>query len=94
MICKHELRCTNRDTCCEVCKHNPNAKLEDCFDDRGYIPACEHGYDDCIHDPARTLSEYDTCSWVREHFDKEVLIQMVKEGCFCEGGLNYDDECK
>lgn len=94
MICNHELRCTNKDIKCGVCKHNPNAKLADCFHDRGYVPTCEYGYDDCIHDPARMLSEYDSCSWTRKIFTEEELTKMVKEGCSCEDGLDYDDECK
>lgn len=94
MICKYELRCTNKDRNCGICKHNPNAKLRNCFNDRGFIPACEHGYDDCIHDPAGMLAEYDNSSWLKNRFTKEELIQMVEEGCHCEDGCEYDDECK
>lgn len=100
MICKHELKCTNKDIHCGTCLHNPNAKLEDYFsdihehDDGGYVSACEHGYNDCIHDPAMLLSDYDNYPWMQKTFSKEKLIQMVKEGCHCENGCDYDDECK
>lgn len=55
MICKNELRCVMKNRHCSKCKHNPNAELEDCFIDRGYVPSCKHQHEDCIHDPARLL---------------------------------------
>ncbi|WP_291566877.1 MULTISPECIES: hypothetical protein [unclassified Clostridium] len=57
MSCKYELRCTMKDRHCKECKHNPKAELQDYFRDRGYVPSCPHGYDDCIHDPAKCGKE-------------------------------------
>lgn len=94
MICKNESRCTMKDRYCGVCKHNPNAELQDYFRDRGYIPVCEHGYDDCIHDPARKLYEYHNCSWTRQRYSLEELEKEVKNGCHCDDGDCYDDEDK
>lgn len=89
MNCKHKERCINNswNNKCRACKHNPNAKLEDFFKDRGYVPICNHGFDDCIHDPARKLYEYDKgCSWTRNKYTREELIIEVNNGC------RYDDE--
>lgn len=95
MICKNELRCTMKDRYCHVCKHNPNAKLEDHFNDRGYIPVCSHGYGDCIHDPARRLYEYHNGdSWIIRRYSLEELEEDVKLGCHCGDGSCYDDEDK
>lgn len=95
MACKNELMCTNKDRYCSKCSHNPNATLEDYFYDRGYIPACGHGYDDCIHDPARRVYEYHNGnSWVRDLYTLDKLEEALREGCCCEGGEYYDDEDK
>lgn len=50
-ICKDELRCSMSGWYCNECRRNPNAKLKDYFHDRGYIPSCKYGNDDCILDP-------------------------------------------
>ena len=95
MICKNELRCLMKDICCHECIHNPNAELEDCFIDRGYIPACKHRYGDCIHDPARLLYKYHNNSWYRERFSLEEIEEEIKNGCYdCDDGECYDDEDK
>lgn len=94
--CKNKLRCKkyNNSRFCEVCVHNAKAKLKDNFIDRGYIPACKYGYDDCIHDPALLLYDYDDCAWTKKNYTKEQLIKEIEEGCSCEDGCNYDDEDK
>ena len=96
MICKNELRCTMKDVHCGECRENPKAELKSYFHDRGYIPTCLYGYDDCIHDPAYVLNEYDNghCSWVRERYTRNTLLKAVEEGCNCDNGCDYDDEDK
>lgn len=96
MNCKYKLRCTMKDRYCKECKHNPKAELQDYFRDRGYVPVCRHGFDDCIHDPARRLYEYDEGdSWVREIYTREELIAQVENGCkYYDEEDCYDDEDK
>lgn len=95
-VCKYAPRCKQKGRHCEECKHNPNAKLQDYFHDRGYIPVCYHEYDDCIHDPAKDLYEYDKGdnSWIRERYTREEFALEVKRGCYCESGMHYDNEDK
>lgn len=98
MKCKHKERCVNngRSYKCRVCKHNPDSELEDLFNDRGYIPTCDNGFYDCIHDPARRLYEYDKGdSWVRSRYTREELVNDVNNGCgYCSEEDCYDDEDK
>lgn len=96
MECKNKLRCIKygHSKFCETCIHNPDAKLIDNFIDRGYIPTCEHGYDDCTHDPALLLYNYDNCIWTKKYYTKEQLLKEIENGCRCEDGYNYDNEDK
>lgn len=52
-----KLRCIMNDYKCNICKRNPDAELQDCFVDRGYMPTCKYGYDDCVCDPAYLKNE-------------------------------------
>ena len=78
MECKYKLRCTMEGRYCNQCSRNANAKLKDYFYDRGYIPTCRYGYDDCILDPA--------------YLEKEGYEGGNCDGC--EDGNWYDDEDK
>jgi len=95
MECRISARCSNLGRCCYKCRHNPDAVLENFFDDRGYIPVCGWGHDDCIYDPARILYEYEKGDpWVRKAYTKDGLEEMVEAGCLCEDMCYYDDEDK
>lgn len=56
-----KLRCTSEGHMCNTCKRNPKAELPDHFHDRGYIPTCKYGYDDCVLDPAYLKDENSNC---------------------------------
>lgn len=94
--CQHKERCTMYSWRCEYCKRNKNAVLEDCFEDRGYVPSCTHGYADCIHDPAYLIY----CSEKGYHKKlSSIRLQQLKtkieEGCNCGKNVPmYDDEDK
>lgn len=94
--CKYEERCTMYSWRCKYCKRNKNAVLEDCFEDRGYIPSCVHGYTDCICDPAYLI--YCSEKGYHDKLSKSRLKKLQKEieqGCNCgDDAPDYDDEDK
>lgn len=93
--CLHNPNAKLEDYFSNVCEYDNEEYASACeHDDEEYASVCEHGYNDCIRNPAIILSDYDNNSWIQKLFSKEELINMVKEGCHCKNGCDYDDECK
>lgn len=78
MSCKYEAKCSRVDIYCNECMHNPNAKLQDYFLDKGYVSTCKYEYYNCINDPA--------------YLEKDGYEGESCDGCL--DGSWYDDEDK